>query len=152
MPPKAKPTAQAAKPKGRPSDYSEALVLAICDRLATGESLSSVCRAEDMPAKPAVLRWLAKEEFFRTQYAQAKTAATEAVAEEVFDILDEMPPAKADGSFDAAAVAWAKNRADARKWYLSKIAPKKYGDKIQTEHSISPTSLGALMDELSADA
>lgn len=152
MPPKAKTTVQAKKPAGRPSDYTEALAEEICARLCTGESLSSVCRSEGMPTKPTVLRWLARHDLFQTQYREAKVQATEAVAEEIFDIIDEVPPMKADGSIDSGAVAWAKNRADARKWYLSKIAPKKYGDKIQTEHSISPTSLGALMDELSADA
>jgi hypothetical protein len=140
------------KPHGRPSDYTEELAERICDRLATGDSLTTVCKAEDMPAKTAVLRWLAKHESFRTQYAKSKEVATEALAEQYFDILDEVPPMKPDGSIDAAAVTWAKNRADARKWYLSKIAPKKYGDKIQTEHSISPTSLGVLMDELSSEA
>lgn len=118
---------------GRPSDYTAETATAICDRLATGESLSAICRDDGMPTKPTVLRWLAAQEIFRTQYARAKEVSTEAVAEQVFDILDEVPPMKPDGSFDAAAVAWNKNRADARRWYLSKIAPKKYGDRIQQD-------------------
>lgn len=121
---------------GRPSDYTPELAEEICGRLATGESLSAICREEGMPAKPAVLRWLAREEEFRTHYGRAKEMATEAVAEEYFDILDEMPPAKPDGSFDAAAVAWAKNRADGRKWYLGQIAPKKYGSRIQQDVTV----------------
>lgn len=116
---------------GRPSDYTEEMALAICERLAVGESLSSVCRDDGFPAKTAVLRWLSRHESFRTQYRYAKEASQDAVAEEIFDILDEMPMEKPDGGMDAAAVTWAKNRADARKWYLSKIAPKKYGDKIE---------------------
>lgn len=116
---------------GRPSDYTEEMALAICERLAVGESLSSVCRDDGFPAKTSVLRWLSRHESFRTQYRYAKEASQDAVAEEIFDILDEMPMEKPDGGMDAAAVTWAKNRADARKWYLSKIAPKKYGDKIE---------------------
>ena len=120
---------------GRPSEYTPEIAEAICIRLASGESLRSVCTSGDMPDKTTVLRWLARNEEFRTQYARSKEESAEAIAEEYFDILDEMPPAKADGSLDSAAVAWAKNRADGRKWYLSKIMPKKYGDKVQTEHS-----------------
>jgi hypothetical protein len=120
---------------GRPSEYTPEIAEAICIRLASGESLRSVCTSDDMPDKTTVLRWLARNEEFRTQYARSKEESAEAIAEEYFDILDEMPPAKADGSLDSAAVAWAKNRADGRKWYLSKIMPKKYGDKVQTEHS-----------------
>ena len=35
--------------------------------------------------------------------------------------------------FDATAVARNRLRVDARKWLASKMAPKKYGDKLQTE-------------------
>lgn len=101
-----------------------------------------------MPDKTTVLRWLARNEEFRTQYATSKEESAEALAEQYFDILDELPPAKADGSLDSAAVAWAKNRADARKWYLSKIMPKKYGDKVQTEHSGSIQLTEMTDDEL----
>lgn len=121
----------------RPSEYTQETAEAICIRLASGESLSAVCRDPEMPDKTTVLRWLARVEPFRTQYASAKEESAEAIAEEYFDILDEMPPAKADGSLDSAAVAWAKNRADGRKWYLSKIMPKKYGDKVQTDSTVT---------------
>jgi hypothetical protein len=131
---------------GRPSEYTPETAEAICIRLASGESLRAVCADADMPDKTTVLRWLARNEDFRIQYARSKEESAEAVAEQYFDILDELPPAKADGSLDSAAVMWAKNRADARKWYLSKIMPKKYGDRIQTEHSGS-VNLGGLTEE-----
>ena len=35
--------------------------------------------------------------------------------------------------FDATAVARNKLRVDARRWLASKMAPKKYGDKVQAE-------------------
>lgn len=120
---------------GRPSEYTLETAQVVCARIAEGESLRMVCRDKAMPDKTTVLRWLGRYEEFRAQYAEAKEMSQEAVAEEYFDLLDEEPPKKPDGSFDAAAVSWYKNRADGRKWYLSKIAPKKYGDKIQAEHS-----------------
>jgi len=133
---------------GRPSEYTPETAEAICIRLASGESLRTVCADADMPDKTTVLRWLARNEEFRIQYARSKEESAEAVAEQYFDILDELPPAKADGSLDSAAVMWAKNRADARKWYLSKIMPKKYGDKVQTEHSGSIQLTEMTDDEL----
>ncbi len=117
---------------GRPSDYTQETALALCERMSMGESLTKICQSEGMPAKQTVLRWLARYEEFRTQYAKARELSQDAMAEEYFEILDEEPPRKPDGSIDAAAVTWAKNRADARKWYLSKIAPKRYGDKLET--------------------
>ena len=45
---------------------------------------------------------------------------------------------KADGSTetkDGDMIERARRQVDSRKWLLSKLAPKKYGDKLQTEHS-----------------
>lgn len=82
------------------------------------------------------MRWVAENEKFRDQYREAKVQSQDAVVEEIFNILDEEPKANpSTGAVDTGHVAWAKNRADARKWYLSKIAPKKYGDKISSEVS-----------------
>lgn len=131
---------------GRPTDYTPEIAKEVCLRMADGESLRKICSDEAMPDKSTVLRWVARHEEFRDQYARARELSQEAVAEEYFELLDEMPPMKPDGSFDSAAVNWYKNRADGRKWYLSKIAPKKYGDKIQTEHSGS-LNLTNLSDE-----
>lgn len=140
---------------GRPTDYNETIAAEVCLRLADGESLRKVCSADDMPDKATVLRWVARHESFRDQYAHARELSQEAVAEEYFELLDEVPPMKPDGSFDAAAVAWYKNRADARKWYLSKIAPKKYGDKLELNNVGLPTviikDLSGRKDEPAAD-
>lgn len=118
---------------GRPSEYNAETAEAICVRLAAGESLSSVCRDPAMPVKPTVLRWLARNIEFQTQYARAKQEGADAVAEQMFDIADEEPPLKEDGSIDQGAIAYAKHRTDVRKWYLARIAPKKYGDKLHQE-------------------
>lgn len=37
--------------------------------------------------------------------------------------------------FDSTAVQRNRLRVDARKWLLSKMAPKKYGDKVTQEHT-----------------
>lgn len=136
---------------GRPSDYTEDLAEIICLRLAEGESLRSVCRDDDMPSKQAVLRWLARNEAFRAQYVRAKAEGAEAIAEELFDIADDgtndwMEKLDKDGEaigyqLNGEHVQRSKLRIDTRKWYLSKILPKKYGDRIQHDQSITMTNL-----------
>lgn len=136
---------------GRPSDYTEKLAEIICLRLAEGESLRSVCRDDDMPSKQAVLRWLARNEAFRAQYVRAKAEGAEAIAEELFDIADDgtndwMEKLDKDGEaigyqLNGEHVQRSKLRIDTRKWYLSKILPKKYGDRIQHDQSITMTNL-----------
>lgn len=133
---------------GRPSDYTKEKADSICGLIACGESLSAVCRMDGMPTKPTVLRWLATFEEFRTQYREAKSESQDAVVEQIFDILDEVPlPHPVTGAIDAGAVTWAKNRADARKWYLAKIAPKKYGEKVSQEVSTTLRVIDSGSDE-----
>ncbi|ECD2965765.1 DNA packaging protein [Salmonella enterica subsp. enterica serovar Typhimurium] len=136
---------------GRPSDYTEELAEVICLRLAEGESLRSVCRDDGMPSKQAVLRWLARNESFRAQYVRAKEEGAEAIAEELFDIADDgtndwMEKLDKDGEaigyqLNGEHVQRSKLRIDTRKWYLSKIMPKKYGDRIQHEQKITIADL-----------
>ncbi|WP_336295520.1 DNA packaging protein [Cronobacter dublinensis] len=139
------------KKTGRPSDYTEELAEIICLRLAEGESLRSVCRDEGMPSKQAVLRWLARNESFRAQYVRAKEEGAEAIAEELFDIADDgsndwMEKLDKDGEaigyqLNGEHVQRSKLRIDTRKWYLSKIMPKKYGERIQHDQSITFNNL-----------
>ncbi|CNL11001.1 Uncharacterised protein [Yersinia frederiksenii] len=135
------------KKVGRPTDYTDELAEIICLRLAEGESLRSVCSDDGMPSKQAVLRWLARNEEFRAQYVRAKEEGAEAIAEELFDIADDgandwMEKLDKDGEcigyqLNGEHVQRSKLRIDTRKWYLSKIMPKKYGDKIQHEQNIT---------------
>lgn len=130
---------------GRPSDYSLELVAVICGKLAGGESLRAICAAEEMPDKSTVFRWLAEHQEFRDQYARAREAQADALADEVLEISD-------DGSndwmerknSDDQSLGWVLNgehvqrsrlRVDSRKWFAGKVAPKKYGDKLVQEHS-----------------
>jgi hypothetical protein len=56
------------------------------------------------------------------RYARAKTAGLDAVADESMDIADSCP-------IDKDSVAKARLQIDTRKWLLSKLAPKKYGER-----------------------
>lgn len=118
-------------PAGRPTDYSPEYVSDLLARVSCGEALHKICAEDGYPAKTTVFRWMYLHPEFRDKYHEAKAAAESAIAEEIFEILDEVPPAMASGATDSGYVTWAKNRADARKWYLSKIAPRRYGDRIE---------------------
>lgn len=132
-------------PAGRPTDYTPELAADICSRLASGDSLRTVCKDEAMPSRSSVFLWIGKYPEFSDQYAKAKEEAAEALAEEMFDIADNSNNDWMEQhSEDAGLAAYKLNgeniqrsklRVDVRKWYLSKIKPKKYGDKISQEVS-----------------
>ena len=117
---------------GRPSEYTPEKAEKICAELAEGKSLRTVCLAEDMPCKETVFRWIGNNEEFRRQYVKAKEEASDALFEETLDIADETLEVIRSGE-ERKANAYAqanKLRVDTRKWMMSKMKPKKYGDKM----------------------
>lgn len=115
-------------PAGRPSSFTEELGSRICERLAAGETLRAICKDDDMPVVSTVISWVAhadKKEFSK-QYARARLAQAQHYFDDLLSIAD-------DQSRDAvtpASVARDRLRVDTRKWYLSKVLPKIYGDKL----------------------
>ena len=132
---------------GRPTDYSVDICDAVCERLASGESMRSVSRDEAMPAMSTLFKWLREHQEFSEQYARAKEESADALADDIVDIADNQvgaPMLDGEGNIAlvdgkpvlvacAVSVAHAKLRVDSRKWAASKLKPKKYGDRITTE-------------------
>jgi hypothetical protein len=113
--------------------FTEALFGEICDRLATGESLRAICRDPHMPDEKAVRKWVTKEgAHLGPQYTLAREMGFDSLAEEVIEISDS-PCVGPDGYVDNGAVQRARLMADSRRWFLSKVMPKKYGDKVTQE-------------------
>lgn len=109
----------------RPSKFSQGTADTICRRLMEGESLRRICRDDDMPSQSAVFRWLTDAPSFREQYAHARDVQADSLADEILDISDGTG---GDAQRD-------RLRVDARKWLAGKLAPKKYGDKLEVEHA-----------------
>lgn len=86
-----------------------------------------------MPNKSTVFKWLARHEGFSDQYAKAQEERTSAFAEEILDISDQYD--NLSDKLDVEHIQRAKLRIDTRKWLMSKMAPKRYGDKVETVHS-----------------
>lgn len=107
---------------GRPTIYSQELVGTICGRLAEGETLRAICRDPAMPVLSTVMRWLNEpdKQSFKDQYAEARIAQAGHLFDELKEIADD---ASGDVNRD-------RLRVDTRKWYLSKLAPKVYGDRL----------------------
>lgn len=142
----------------RPSEFSQTVADAICERLAEGESLRTICSDDALPARSTVFKWLATADGFADQYARAREAQAEALFEDMLEIADDSShDVKLVGRegeerevCDTEFVARAKLRVDTRKWMASKLAPKKYGDRIMQEHSVAvPEELLSWLDRRS---
>jgi len=132
---------------GRPAKYSEALANSICEKLATSNrGLAHIC-AEEGVSTTTVFKWLKENPEFADNYARAREAQADFLADEILEIADDgsrdtKTIMKGDVAIEVEDTEWtnrSKLRVDARKWIASKLKPKKYGDKIETEHSGSVT-------------
>ena len=124
----------------RPSSFTQEKADAICERLADGESMRSICRDENMPSTTAVLRWLSTNESFRSQYAHARELQADALADQILDIsntpeMGETETTKEWGTEVKRAdmIEHRRLQIEARKWYAGKLRPKVYGNNIEPE-------------------
>jgi hypothetical protein len=120
----------AAKP--RPSKYENkadicALVLS---GMRGGLSAFKACEAAGVSQSTFNL-WLNEDAELAAEYARAREDLIERIANEVIELSDADVGLQPDGKKDWAAVQKHKLQVDTRKWLLSKLAPKKYGDKLE---------------------
>lgn len=111
---------------GRQSEYTDDVAAAICERMADGESLRSICRDDAMPSKSSVFKWLGQHQSFADQYARALESRADSHADDLIDIAD-------DPALDPNDK---RVRIDARKWVAARLRPKVYGEK--TLHGSDP--------------
>jgi hypothetical protein len=122
--------------RGRSPSYSDAIADVLCDRLAKGESLRSICRDSAMPGRQTVADWLTHHQAFFDQYSRARLIGLDEIADELLEIADNADGGEESSAARASAnIQRAKLRIDTRKWLLSKLAPQRYGDRIQHEHT-----------------
>ena len=120
---------------GRPSTFTQEVADKVCARLATGETLRRISRDEGMPPESTVRQWVMDNPDFAAQYAKSRDLGLDAMADELFDIADDGTndtQVDEDGAVltNHDVIARSRLRVDTRKWYLSKLAPKRYGEKL----------------------
>lgn len=121
--------ASAKNKGGRPDTFTQEKADAIIDRVAGPESLRAIC--EDIGVSIGTfLGWCSDRPDVAEQYARAKRMQAETLASELLEIADTPPGTTDMGATDSGAVAHARLRVDTRKWILSKMLPKVYGDKL----------------------
>ncbi len=108
--------------------YTPQLADDICSNLAQGKSLVAVCKELEIPYRD-VFQWLRDNPGFADNYARAREAQIDYIAEDVLTISDD-PQIPSDDK---------RVRIDARKWYAGKMQPKKYGERVQTDLNASVT-------------
>lgn len=125
---------------GRPTTYTKELGDKICEKIVEGNSLRTITTWKGMPASSTVFKWLREDDDFSEQYARACEERTEAFAEDILDIADQgVAVVKAGAEKKSGAIAqMVKLQVDTRKWHMSKMKPKKYGESVDLTSGHKP--------------
>ena len=105
--------------------------------LASGKTLRDFCRLPGMPHYSTIYDWLDKDEEFNQRFARARATGEDVISQECLAIADDDSRDVAGelGMPNNVAVARDRLRIDTRLKLLAKWNPKKYGERLQTEHT-----------------
>ena len=106
-------------------DWTPELMTAIIADIQTGDTLRVTAKKHGISAA-SILNQVQAHEAFAKQYARAKQIQAEMFADEILTIAD---------TADANTFNVARLQVDSRKWLLSKLLPKVYGDTSKLELS-----------------
>jgi hypothetical protein len=125
--------------KRRRMPFTQEMADLVCERIAVdGHSLKEIGRDLSMPSTGTILHWAATIPSFTDQYTRARERLLEHWAEDTIDIADtthegvktEISDKFGIKEIHGDMVEHRKLRIEARKWLLSKLAPRKYGEKL----------------------
>jgi hypothetical protein len=104
--------------------------------IENGASLRSAIKKLKTINRDTFNEWVKEDVQFSDQYARAKDDRIEVKFESIErDYMEEPQRDPVTGKIDPGWVQLQRLKIDAKKWELSKLKPKEYSDKIQTEHS-----------------
>lgn len=126
--------------KPKPDTRQEVIesILALVD---DGKSLRQACKEIDFPRK-TFEHWVDADPVLAAQYERARANRADKLFEEILFIADTPQIGTIETSKEwgvevktADMIDHRRIQIDARKWMLGKMAPKKYGDRVELEHS-----------------
>jgi hypothetical protein len=126
---------------GAPSTYSEKMVDQICEWLSEGKSLLAFCEQEGTPDYHTVRDWRRARPEFDARYMRAKDEGLDAYAENLIKRSVDVPAELANAR---------KLEIDTGKWYLSKIAHRRYGDRLDVKTELTGPNGGPLQLDIQA--
>lgn len=114
----------------------------ICEMVAEGWTLRQIGKELGCSA-PSIREWALDDGEFALQYAHARELQVEHMAQEIQEISDDGSNDWMDRegmrAGDHEHIQRSKLRVDTRKWLMSKMMPKKYGEFKQVDQTITQT-------------
>lgn len=132
--------------RGATTTYNQKKADEICSRLEQGETLTSICRDDHMPAVRTVSDWKREHKAFAAAFARARELGFDAIAEEALQIANT--PVIGEETEDDGEKLKTK-RADmlghrklqvwTRLQLLAKWCPARYGERKSVDLNVNET-------------
>ena len=123
---------------GRPiewtQDKKDKAIEIIFTEMSQGKSLRQILtNDETLPSRKLFYEWVAKDSLLSDHYAKVMELRSDLLFDEILDIADDTSNdttyTETGEKQNSEWINRSRLRVDARKWILSKMNPKKYGDK-----------------------
>ena len=111
----------------------------VLDELMAGRTLEDICADPDMPSARSVRRWVRDDrEGFAARYREAREVGCQVIGDQMLRIVDDrrndwITWRRDDGTLarmlDPQRVNRALARVSTRRWLLSRMLPKQFGDR-----------------------
>lgn len=109
---------------------SKKKMLAICDELADGKSLNSICKRDDMPHRVTVLQAVQRDDELYEMYARARAIGAETLADEIHDVSRQSLES-VDKQMANAEVQRRRLQVDSLKWTYARQQPRGLRNKAE---------------------
>lgn len=120
------------KNNGNKSRYTKAAGARICAAIAEGQTLRQAAAAEGV-SHAVVLKWVQLYPAFGEEYAAALELRLSLFEDQLVELCAEADEAARDDEHGALRLRALQLRIDTLKWQLSKLRPKRYGDRQAVE-------------------
>lgn len=102
-------------------------LIAICDRVANGETLTRILKEKDTPSYATFFKMLQEDEAIAKSYRAARAVSANGLVERTLD--------EADSETDPAMAALLRVKSDSRRWAAARFAPETFGETKRLEVS-----------------
>lgn len=120
----------------------------ILQEIESGRAVRNVLKDKNTPSSSTFFKWIDEDANLAKLYARACETRGDAKFESIENDYNEEPQRDPDtGKIDTGWVQLQRLKIDTKKWEASKLNPKKYGDRVQSEVINKNIDLSNLSEE-----
>ncbi len=126
----------------RITKYSPDISLRICEAVATGKTLTEICKGTGMPNRVSFWRWMMLHKDVREAYNAARELSAQSMEDEALTMAREL---RAPNEFSSVKVRSYDIAMSQLRWSASRRDPAKYGQRAEKTITV-PIQINTTLD------